>query len=119
MQSLADHGPDNNMLYPLGPQLLVNRDSHEQSMLTLTHGHHVDKREKPYTQPPTKPNRIGYSFEAYPEITSEEDISCEEFTHKTQGRLPMTAGQAQQDQFKWSWSRSRTNEPYQYDHMLD
>ena len=29
MQSLAGHGPDNNILYPNGPQLLVNRDSHE------------------------------------------------------------------------------------------
>ena len=38
----------------------------------------------------------------YPEITSYEDISSEEFMHKTLGRLPMAAGWAQQDQFKWS-----------------
>ena len=44
MQSLADHGPDNNILYPHGPPLLVNRDSHEQSMQALTHGHLVEKR---------------------------------------------------------------------------
>ena len=29
MQSLADHNPNNNILYPYGPQLLVTRDSHE------------------------------------------------------------------------------------------
>ena len=38
-----------------------------------------------------------------------------EFMHKTQGRLPMTEGWVQQDQFKWLWSRSRANNPYQYD----
>ena len=47
MQSLADHGPDNNILYPHGPQLLVNRDSHEQSVRALTHGHLVKKRTNP------------------------------------------------------------------------
>ena len=29
MQSLADHSPNNNILYPHGPQLLVNKDSNE------------------------------------------------------------------------------------------
>ena len=47
MQSLADHGPDNNILYPHGPQLLVNRDSHEQNIQALTPGQQVDKRDKP------------------------------------------------------------------------
>ena len=55
----------------------------------------------------------------YPEVTSDKDISSEEFTHKTPGRLPMTAGWDQQDQFKWSWSRSRADDPYQYDQMSD
>ena len=58
MQSLADQGPDNNMLYPQGPPLLVNRDSHEQSMQASSNGHHDDKRDKPYIQPPAKPNRM-------------------------------------------------------------
>ena len=47
-QSLADHDPDNNILYQHGPPLLVNRDSHEQNTQALTHGHHVDKRDKSY-----------------------------------------------------------------------
>ena len=119
MQSLEDHGPDNNILYPHGPQLLVNRGSHEQSMQALTYGQHVDKRDKSYTQPPAKPNRTGNRFGAYPEVTSDEYISSEEFTHKTPCTLPMTAGWAQQDQFKWSWSRIRADEPYQYDQMSD
>ena len=42
MQSLADKGPDNDMLYPHGPPLLVNRDSHEQSMQATTHSQHFD-----------------------------------------------------------------------------
>ena len=115
IQSLADHGPNNNILYPQGPPFLVNRDSHEQSMQALTHSHHVDKRAKPYNQPSAKPNRMGNRFGAYPEITSHEDISTEEFTHKTPGRLPMTAGWAQQEQCKWSWSRRRADETYQCD----
>ena len=28
MQSLTDHCPDNNILHPHGPPLMVNRDSH-------------------------------------------------------------------------------------------
>ena len=52
---------------------------------------------------------MGNRFEAYPEVTSDEDISSEEFTHKTQGRLPMTAEWAQQDQLKQPWSRSRAD----------
>ena len=58
MQSLADHGPANNILYPHGPPLLVNRDSHEQSAQALTHGHHVNKRNKSYTQTPAKVMKI-------------------------------------------------------------
>ena len=115
MKSLADHGPDNNILCPHGSSLLVNRDSHEQSAQELTHGHHVDKNDKSYT----RLNRMGNRFRAYPEVTSDKDISSEEFTHKTRGRLPMAAGWAQQDQYKWSWSRSRADEPCQYDHMSD
>ena len=55
MQSLVDHGPNNNILYSHGPPLLVNRDIHEQNAQELTHGHHVDKKDKSYT----RPNRTG------------------------------------------------------------
>ena len=92
MQSLADHSPNDNILYPHGPQHLVNMDSHEQNMQALTPGHQVDKRDKPYTQPSAKPNRTGNRFKTYPEVTSDEDISSEEFMFKTPGRLPITAG---------------------------
>ena len=44
MQLLADHGPNNNVLHQHGPPLLVDRESHEQSVQALTHGHHADKR---------------------------------------------------------------------------
>ena len=88
-------------------------------MQVSTHGHHVDKRDKPCTHPPAKLNRIGNSFGTYPEVISDKDISSEEFTHKTPGRLRMTAGWAQQDQLKWSWSRNRADEPYQYGQMSD
>ena len=115
MQSLVDQGPDNKMLYPHSPPLLVNRDSHKQSMQASTHGHHVDKRYKPYTQPSDKSNRTVNMFKAYPEVTSDEDISSEEFTHKSPARLLMTAGQAKPDQLKQSWSRNRADEPHQYD----
>ena len=94
MQSLADHSPDNSTLYPHGPQLLVNRDSHELNMQALTPGHQVDKRGKPSTQSSAKPNGTGNIFRTYPEVASDEDLSSEEFTHKTKGRLPMTAEQA-------------------------
>ena len=119
MLSLADHHPDNNTLYPHDPQLLVNRDSHEQNMQALSPGHHVDNRDKPYTQSSAKLNRTEKGFGTYQEVTSDEDISSEEFTHKTQGRLPMTTGWVQQDQFKGSWSRGRADDPYQYDQMPD
>ena len=112
MQSLADHGPDNNILYPHGPPCLVNRDSHDQSVQALMHGHLVEKRAKPYTQPPAKPDRMGNRFGAYPEVTSDKDMSSKEFINKTPHRLPMSAGWAQQDQLKWSWPRSRADEPY-------
>ena len=88
-------------------------------MQALTPGHHFDKRDKPYTQSPAKPNRTWNRFGTYPEVTSDKDISSKEFTHKTPVGLPMTAGQGQQDQFKWSWSRSRDGDPYQYDQMSD
>ena len=68
---------------------------------------------------PAKPNRMGNRFGAYSEVTSDDDISSEEFTHKTPAILPITAGQAQQDQLKWSWSRNRADEPYQYEQMSD
>ena len=45
---------------------------------------------------------MGNRFGAYQEVTSDEDISSEKFTHKTLGRLPMTAGWTQQDQLKQS-----------------
>ena len=95
MQSLTDPSPDNNILYPHGPQLLVNKDSLEQSMQAITPGHQVDKRGKPHTQLSAKHNRIRNRFGTYPEVTSDEDIPSEEFMHKIPGRLPMTAGQAQ------------------------
>ena len=59
MQSLADHIPYNNILYPHGSQLLANRDSHEQNVQALTPGHQIDKGDKPYTQSSAKPNRTG------------------------------------------------------------
>ena len=68
MRSLADHSPNHNTFYPHGPQLLVNRDSHEQNVETLTLGHHVDKRDKPYSQPSAKPNRAGNRFRNYTEV---------------------------------------------------
>ena len=69
-------------------------------MQALTHGHHVDKRTNPILNHLLNPNRMGNRFGAYPEVTSDEDISSEEFTHKTSGKLPMTEGWAQQDQLK-------------------
>ena len=42
MQSLADHSPSNNILFPHGPQLFENRESQ-----ALTLGHEVGKRNKP------------------------------------------------------------------------
>ena len=45
MQSLADHGPDNNMLYPHGPSPFVNSYSHEQDMQAVAH--HVEKGTDP------------------------------------------------------------------------
>ena len=119
MQLLVDHGPNNNILYPNGPQLLVNRESHEQSMQALTPGHHVDKRDNPYTHLLAKPNKMGNRFRTHPEVTSDEDISSEKFTHKTPVRLRMTAGRAKHDQFKWSWSISRADEPYTCDQLSD
>ena len=62
-----------------------NRDKHEQSAQALTHDHHVDKRDKSYTQPIAKPNRLENRFRAYPEVASDKDIFIEEFTHKTPG----------------------------------
>ena len=62
LQSLADHGPHNNILYPHGPQLLENGDCHEQKVQALTPGNQVDKRDKPHTQSSAKPNRTGNRF---------------------------------------------------------
>ena len=73
-------------------------------MQALTHGHHVDERDKSYIQPPAKPSRRENRLGTYPEVTSDEDISCEKFTHKTPSRLLMPAGWVPQDQFKQSWS---------------
>ena len=98
---------------------MVNRDSHEQGVQASTHGLYVDKRDKPYTQPPAKSNRTGNRFGAYPEVNSDKDISSDEFMHKTPGRLTMTAGRAQPNQLKWSWSRNKADELYQYDQMSD
>ena len=35
MQLLADHSPNNNILYPHGTQLFVKGDSHEQNVQAL------------------------------------------------------------------------------------
>ena len=78
---------------------------------------HVEKWSKPCTQQPAKHNRMGNRFQIYPEVTSDEGISSEDFTHETPGRLPMTAGWTQQDQFKWLRTRNRADEPYQHDQM--
>ena len=47
LQSLADHSPDNNILYPHDPPPLVSRDISEQSVQVSTNGHHVDKGTNP------------------------------------------------------------------------
>ena len=84
MQSLADHGPYNNIFYPHGPPLLVSRDSHckvckHYSMVIM-----LIKGTNYYTQLPAQPNRMGNRFGTYPGVTSDEDISSEELTHRTQ-----------------------------------
>ena len=91
MESSVDHSSNNNTLYPHGPQLLVNLGC-EQNVLALTPGHHDDKRDKPYTQSSAKSNRTDKRFGTYPEVTSNEDIFSEEFTHKIPSRSPMKAG---------------------------
>ena len=58
-------------------------------------------------------------FQAYPEVTSNEDISSEDLIYETLSRLPMTAGWTHQDQFEWSRTRNRADEPYQHDQMSD
>ena len=60
MQSLADHGPDNDMLCPHGPPPFVNSYSHEQDVQTVAH--HVEKGDRPCTQPPVKHNRMRNLF---------------------------------------------------------
>ena len=50
MQSLADHGPNNNMLYPHGLPPLVNNYSHEQDVQAVAH--HVENGNRLCTQPP-------------------------------------------------------------------
>ena len=92
MQSLADHSPNNNILYVHGTQLFMNRDTHVQNMQALTPGHQVDERDKPCTQSSAKPNRMGNRLRTYPELTSDKDISSEEFMPKTPGRFSMTVG---------------------------
>ena len=119
MQTIADHGPDNNTLYPHGPQPLVTRDSNEQNAQVLTPGHHVDKRDRPLNWSSAKPNRNGKWFRTYPELNSDEDISSEEFMHRTPDRLPMTVGWVQQDQIKQLWSRGMVDDPYHYNQTSD
>ena len=105
------------MLYLHGPPSLVNSYSHDQVVQAVTH--HVAKRDKSCIQPPVKHNRMGNWFGIYPEVNSDEDISCKDFTHETPGRLSMTAGLTKQDLFKWSRIGNRANEPYQHDQMSD
>ena len=47
MQTLTDHGPGSNTLYPHGSQPLVTRDGNEQNAQAVTPGHHVDKMDQP------------------------------------------------------------------------
>ena len=60
MQSLADCGPDNNMLYPYGLPPLVNNNCHEQDVQAV--GHHVEKGDRPCIQSSAKCNRIRNMF---------------------------------------------------------
>ena len=60
IQSLADHSPDNNMLYPHGLLSLVNTYSHEQDVQAVTH--HIEKGDRPCTQPPAKCTRMRNRF---------------------------------------------------------
>ena len=60
MQSLADCGPDNNMLYPHGLPPLVNNISHEQDVQAVAQ--HVEKWDRPCTQSPAKCNRMRNRF---------------------------------------------------------
>ena len=49
MQCLADHGPDNNMLYAHGPPCFINSYSHEHDIQAVTP--HVEKWDRSCTQP--------------------------------------------------------------------
>ena len=105
------------MLYPHSPPSLVNSYSHEQDMQAVAH--HVEKGDRPCTHPPAKHQRMRNLFWTYPEVTSDEDISSEDFFHESLGRLPITAGQTHQDQSEWSITRNRADEPYWHDQMSD
>ena len=117
MQTLADCGPNNNMLYPHGLPPLVNNNSHEQDVQAIAH--HIEKGDRPCTQSYVKHNRMRSRSQAYLEVTSNEDVSSKDFIYKPQNRIPMTAGQTHQDQFKQLRTRNRADEPHLHDHMSD
>ena len=60
MQSLADHGPNNHMLYPHGPLPFINSYSHEQDVQSVAH--HVKNGDRPCIQSPAKCNRTRNMF---------------------------------------------------------
>ena len=84
------------MLYQHGLPPFVNSYSHEQDMQAVAH--HIEKGERPCTQPSAKYTRVRNRFWAYSEVTSNEDVSSEDFIYETPSRMPMTAGQTHQDQ---------------------
>ena len=50
---------------------------------------------------------------------TDEDVSSKDVIYESQNRIPMTAGQAQQDQFEQLRTRNRADEPHLHDHMSD
>ena len=52
-------------------------------------------------------------------MTSNEDVSSEDFIYESQKRMPTTAGQVHQDQFEQLRTRNRADEPHLHDHMSD
>ena len=56
-------------------------------------------------------------FQAYSEMTSDEDISSKDYIYDSWNGIPITAGQAHQDQFEQLRTRIRADEQHLHDHM--
>ena len=87
MQSLADCGPNNNMLYPHGLPVLVNNNSHEQDVQAADC--YGKRRNRFCTQSFAKCNRRRNRFWAYSEVTSDEDVSIKGFVYESWNKIPM------------------------------